>query len=160
MIGTGRLRANTRNDAVIAYSYRMIGRRTRHEAKMARIEQQETAVSKIRSPASIKMIRLIEKLAPSEGYTQSALDSVRLMRDGITAAAAAGRVGYESTSQFSREFKRLFGRTPVEEARDMRESFTLSPAVRFVRTPFRLPTAHSCTRRPTAGTGLPRLTRV
>ena len=42
-------------------------------------------------------------------------------------AAAAGRVGYESTSQFSREFKRLFGRTPVEEARDMRESFTLSP---------------------------------
>ncbi|CAM3765010.1 hypothetical protein BOSP111201_24315 [Bordetella sputigena] len=39
--------------------------------------------------------------------------------------------GYESASQFSREFKRLFGRTPVEEVRDMRESFTLSPAVRF-----------------------------
>ena len=43
-------------------------------------EQQETAVSKVRSSASVKMVRLIERLAPKEGYTQSALDSVRLMR--------------------------------------------------------------------------------
>lgn len=54
-----------------------------------------------------------------------------MIRDGETAAAAAGRVGYESASEFSRECKRLFRRAPVEEAGDMRESFTLSPAVRF-----------------------------
>jgi len=37
-------------------------------------------VSNAPLPASIKMVRLLEQLAPNEGYTQSALDSVRLMR--------------------------------------------------------------------------------
>jgi AraC-like DNA-binding protein len=36
-------------------------------------------------------------------------------------------VGYTSPSQFSREFKRLFGLTPAAEARRMRESFALPP---------------------------------
>lgn len=39
-----------------------------------------------------------------------------LMVGGLSAAEAAGRVGYESASQFSREFKRLFGGTPREVA--------------------------------------------
>jgi len=42
-----------------------------------------------------------------------------------TAAGAAARVGYESASQFNREFKRLFGRSPGEEARKMRTAFAL-----------------------------------
>jgi AraC-like DNA-binding protein len=43
---------------------------------------------------------------------------VLMVRDGINAAAASGRVGYESPSQFSREFKRQFGKTPAQFARD------------------------------------------
>jgi len=43
----------------------------------------------------------------------------------------APRVGYESPSQFNREFKRMFGRTPGEEAREMRISLTLSEAMRL-----------------------------
>ena len=39
-----------------------------------------------------------------------------MVQDGINASTAAGRVGYESPSQFSREFKRYFGRSPGEEA--------------------------------------------
>ena len=39
-----------------------------------------------------------------------------LTQEGIYAGEAAHRVGYESTSQFSREFKRLFGRSPSQEA--------------------------------------------
>ncbi len=35
-----------------------------------------------------------------------------MIRDDVTAAGAAARVGYESASQFNREFKRLFGRSP------------------------------------------------
>lgn len=35
-----------------------------------------------------------------------------LMQDGINAGAAAREVGYESASQFSREFKRFFGDSP------------------------------------------------
>jgi AraC-like DNA-binding protein len=40
--------------------------------------------------------------------------------DGYYAGTAARVVGYESSSQFSREFKRLFGMTPVEEAEHTR----------------------------------------
>lgn len=50
------------------------------------------------------------------------LKSVRLhkarqlmLQDGINAGAAANMVGYESQSQFSREFKRFFGASPSEE---------------------------------------------
>ena len=43
-----------------------------------------------------------------------------MIRDNLTAAGAAVRVGYESPSQFNREFKRTFGRTPGEEAREMK----------------------------------------
>jgi AraC-like DNA-binding protein len=42
------------------------------------------------------------------------------VQDGITASTAAGQVGYESASQFSREFKRFFGAPPVEEAAKVR----------------------------------------
>jgi AraC-like DNA-binding protein len=39
---------------------------------------------------------------------------------------AAGRVGYESSSQFSREFKRLFGASPIEEAERVRRMLGVS----------------------------------
>lgn len=84
-------------------------------------------------PAFHANFRTVTQTSPIQYIKSTRLHQARLMmiRDGVTAAAAAGRVGYESASQFSREFKRLFGRTPVDEVRDMRESFTLSPAVRF-----------------------------
>lgn len=50
-----------------------------------------------------------------------------MIRDNLTAAGAAVRVGYESPSQFNREFKRTFGRTPGEEAREMKMLFALMP---------------------------------
>ncbi|WP_313046939.1 AraC family transcriptional regulator [Atlantibacter hermannii] len=43
-----------------------------------------------------------------------------IVHDGMKASAAAMRVGYESASQFSREFKRYFGVTPGEDAARMR----------------------------------------
>jgi AraC-like DNA-binding protein len=46
----------------------------------------------------------------------------------LTAAAASARVGYESPSQFSREFKRLFGLTPSEELRRMTQHFPVPEA--------------------------------
>jgi AraC-like DNA-binding protein len=45
-----------------------------------------------------------------------------LIGGGIPVAEAARKVGYESPSQFSREFKRLFGRTPNEIANRSRSS--------------------------------------
>lgn len=84
-------------------------------------------------PAFHANFRAVTQTSPIQYVKSTRLHQARLMmiRDGATAAAAAGRVGYESASQFSREFKRFFGRTPVEEARDMRETFSLSPPVGF-----------------------------
>ncbi|CAG9183147.1 AraC family transcriptional regulator [Cupriavidus respiraculi] len=82
-------------------------------------------------PAFHANFRAVTQTSPIQYIKSTRLHHARLLmiRDGATAASAAARVGYESASQFSREFKRLFGRTPVDEVRDMRESFTLSPAV-------------------------------
>jgi len=49
-----------------------------------------------------------------------------ILHDGDGAPVAADRVGYESASQFSREFKRFFGSTPIEESRRVRAMFGLS----------------------------------
>ena len=64
------------------------------------------------------------------------LEARRLMLAGNSNAdSAAYQVGYESPSQFSREFRRLFGLSPGEEARRLRDGFALPPAqpnARFV----------------------------
>ena len=44
-----------------------------------------------------------------------------MAREGASAGEAAYQVGYESPSQFSREFKRLFTKTPSEEAAQVRQ---------------------------------------
>lgn len=38
-----------------------------------------------------------------------------MMTEGLETSTAAHRVGYESASQFSREYKRLFGAPPRSE---------------------------------------------
>ncbi|MFJ1298473.1 AraC family transcriptional regulator N-terminal domain-containing protein [Pseudomonadota bacterium AL_CKDN230030165-1A_HGKHYDSX7] len=84
-------------------------------------------------PAFHANFRAVTQTSPIQYIKSTRLHQARLMmiRDGLTAASAAARVGYESAPQFSREFKRLFGRTPMDEVREMRESFSLSPAVRL-----------------------------
>lgn len=44
-----------------------------------------------------------------------------MAQDGLNASMAASRVGYASPSQFSREFKRFFGSSPMEEVQKLRE---------------------------------------
>jgi AraC-like DNA-binding protein len=45
-----------------------------------------------------------------------------MVQEGETAASAARLVGYESASQFSREFKRFFGATPAAETEKLKAS--------------------------------------
>src|SRR5256885_12602445 len=51
----------------------------------------------------------------------------RMLIEGIDAASVAFEVGYESPSQFSREYKRFFGEPPMRDikARRFTESTTL-----------------------------------
>ncbi len=66
--------------------------------------------------------KLMTASSPLQYLKRIRLDRAkRLMaHDGYNAGTAARAVGYESASQFSREFKRLFGVTPVEEAEQTR----------------------------------------
>lgn len=50
-----------------------------------------------------------------------------MLHSGVGAAAASSKVGYESPSQFSRDFKRLFGRTPTKEVEQARSNAALMP---------------------------------
>lgn len=56
-----------------------------------------------------------------------------MIQQGINASVAASQVGYESPSQFSREFKRFFGRSPIDEARMMKEAMALRTRVDWAR---------------------------
>lgn len=56
-----------------------------------------------------------------------------MIQDGLSAGVASDRVGYESASQFSREFKRLFGRSPIEETNHMKNSLMQMPAENMLR---------------------------
>ena len=71
----------------------------------------------------------IARTSPIQYIKSVRLHQARLLmiRDNVTAAAAAARVGYESPSQFNREFKRFFSRSPGDEARTMRAAFSLLP---------------------------------
>ena len=44
----------------------------------------------------------------------------RMLVDGLDAASAAFEVGYESASQFSREYSRFFGQPPMRDIRNLR----------------------------------------
>jgi AraC-like DNA-binding protein len=63
--------------------------------------------------------KTVTATSPIQYLKATRLHKARLLmiHDGVSASRASTRVGYESASQFSREFKRLFGRTPVEEQR-------------------------------------------
>jgi AraC-like DNA-binding protein len=66
--------------------------------------------------------KLVTASSPLQYLKRIRLDQARrlMAHDGYNAGTAARAVGYESASQFSREFKRLFGVTPVEEAEQTR----------------------------------------
>lgn len=61
-------------------------------------------------------------MTPLQFQKQLRLQEARrlMLVDGMEAAAASHRVGYESPSQFSREYRRLFGAPPRREVMAMR----------------------------------------
>ncbi|TWI04590.1 AraC-like DNA-binding protein [Luteimonas cucumeris] len=61
-------------------------------------------------------------MTPLQFQKQLRLQEARrlMLSDGIEAASASHRVGYESPSQFSREYRRLFGAPPRREVEAIR----------------------------------------
>lgn len=69
--------------------------------------------------------KLVTTCSPLQYLKRIRLDHAkRLMaHEGYNAGTAARAVGYESPSQFSREFKRVYGATPSEDAVQTRSRF-------------------------------------
>ena len=80
-------------------------------------------------PSFHSHFKAITQTSPMQYLKSIRLHRARLLmvREGMTAAAACHAVGYESSSQFSREFKRLFGLAPAAEVRRMKAGFALPP---------------------------------
>jgi AraC-like DNA-binding protein len=66
--------------------------------------------------------KLVTASSPLQYIKRIRLDRAKSLMtlDGYNAGSAARAVGYESASQFGREFKRLFGVTPLEAAEQTR----------------------------------------
>ncbi|TAA25737.1 AraC family transcriptional regulator [Pseudoxanthomonas winnipegensis] len=81
------------------------------------------------APSFHSHFKAVTCTSPMQYLKSTRLHQARLLmvREGMTAAAACHAVGYESPSQFNREFKRLFGLTPAREVQRMRDSFAVPP---------------------------------
>ncbi|MDQ0039637.1 AraC family transcriptional regulator [Variovorax boronicumulans] len=73
--------------------------------------------------------RSVTQSSPMQYLKSVRLHQARLLmlRNGKTASAASLEVGYESASQFSREFKRFFGLSPGDEVARLKSSFAMPP---------------------------------
>jgi AraC-like DNA-binding protein len=75
------------------------------------------------SPATFRQhFRAITGTSPLQYQKQLRLQEARqlMLNQNIDAGSAGGRVGYESASQFSREYSRLFGAPPLQDIRRLR----------------------------------------
>jgi AraC-like DNA-binding protein len=66
--------------------------------------------------------RVLTAMSPLQYQKQLRLHAARgrMLMDGLDAAGAAFEVGYESASQFNREYSRFFGQPPMRDVRTLR----------------------------------------
>ena len=68
--------------------------------------------------------KAVTSMSPLQYQKQLRLQEARrlMLNDGLEAAVAGYRVGYESPSQFSREYSRLYGAPPIRDVARLRAS--------------------------------------
>jgi AraC-like DNA-binding protein len=66
--------------------------------------------------------RIVTGMSPLQYQKRLRLEEARrlLLAEGIDAANAGFRVGYNDASQFTREYRRLFGAPPMRDVATMR----------------------------------------
>lgn len=81
-------------------------------------------------PSFHAAFREVTATSPIQYLKKTRLHKARLLmvQDGLSATLAASKVGYESASQFSREFKRMFGKSPMEEVSAVRSALITTPS--------------------------------
>lgn len=91
----------------------------------------ELAASVHMSASTFRLhFRSITGTSPLQYQKQLRLQAARqlMLHQHMDAGSAGGRVGYESASQFSREYNRLFGLPPQQDVRRMRLTDARLPA--------------------------------
>lgn len=116
-------------------SLRALDTRDEHFVRIARVLKsihtdfaQDVSVEQMAKRAAMSVaafhqyFKQVTTTSPLQYLKRIRLDHARrlMTQEGYNASTAAYAVGYESPSQFSREFKRLFGVTPVEDAEQAR----------------------------------------
>ncbi len=66
----------------------------------------------------------VAALSPLQFYKQLRVQEARrlMIGEAFDAATAGNRVGYEDASHFNRDYKRLFGVTPMRDLERLREA--------------------------------------
>jgi AraC-like DNA-binding protein len=67
--------------------------------------------------------RAVTAMSPLQFQKRMRLQEARhlMLAEDLDAASAGYRVGYSDTSQFTREYKRLFGEPPMRDVERLRE---------------------------------------
>ena len=75
-----------------------------------------------------RQFRSLTSMSPLQFQKQLLLHLARerMLRDGMDAASAAFEVGYESASQFNREYGRFFSQPPMRDIRNLRAVGSIS----------------------------------
>ena len=91
-----------------------------HYAEPVRVEQL-AALAGMSASVFHKHFKDVTALSPIQYQKQIRLHEARrqLAQAPLNAAGVAFSIGYESASQFSREYKRLFGASPVQDAKQL-----------------------------------------
>lgn len=130
------MRAALRNDGQYGKVAKAI--RKIHAAYADKLDVEQLAQEAAMSPPSFHAhFKAVTATSPMQYLKSTRLHQARLLmlRNGLTVAEASARVGYESASQFSREFRRLFGLPPTQEVARMKEAYALpdpEPSAMFV----------------------------
>jgi AraC-like DNA-binding protein len=92
-------------------------------AKPLRMEEL-AAVARMGVSTLHHQFRGLTAMSPLQYQKQLRLQTARqrMLMDGMDATSAAYEVGYESVSQFNREYSRIFGQPPMRDIKALRDS--------------------------------------
>ncbi|MDR9850473.1 AraC family transcriptional regulator [Herbaspirillum huttiense] len=130
------MRAALRTDGQVGKVAKAI--RKIHAAYADKLDVEQLAhVAGMSPPSFHAHFKAVTATSPMQYLKSTRLHQARLLmlRNGLTVAEASARVGYESASQFSREFKRLFALPPTQEVARMKDAYALpdpEPSALFV----------------------------
>ena len=112
------LAAYNSNFAMVARALRLMQRDFGEKLDIDRLAGE----AQMSTSAFHRAFREVTSDSPMQYLKKVRLNKARdlILQAEMKAYMAADRVGYESASQFSREFKRYFGKTPAEVRREAR----------------------------------------